>query len=61
MAPVAAGPTTPSSMASTARGPKTMPSSSEFDARRLAPWTPVQDASPADPQAGQGTAPVAGR
>ena len=34
-------------MASAARAPNTSPSSSELLARRLAPWTPVQAASPA--------------
>ena len=47
IAPVGSAPTTPCSMASTARGPNTMPSSSEFEARRLAPCTPVSAASPA--------------
>ena len=41
------GPSTPRSMASTTRGPKTMPSSSEFDASRLAPCTPLHATSPA--------------
>ncbi len=58
MAPVASGPLFPRSMASTTRGPNTMPSSRELEARRLAPWTPVQATSPAGPQAGQGGGPV---
>ena len=45
--PGRSAPTTPRSIASTARGPNTMPSSSEFDASRLAPCTPVSAASPA--------------
>ena len=36
----------PASIASTTRGANTRPSSSEFDASRLAPWTPVHAASP---------------
>ncbi len=36
-----------SSIACAARVPKTRPSSSEFEANRFAPWTPVQAASPA--------------
>ena len=53
IAPVARGPSTPRSMASTTRGPKTMPSSSELEARRLAPITPLQLASPATQRPGQ--------
>ena len=37
----------PASIASTTRAPNTMPSSSEFDASRLAPCTPEQATSPA--------------
>ena len=54
----ARGPSTPRSIASTTRGPNTMPSSSEFDARRLAPITPLQLASPGHPQAGKRRRPV---
>ena len=36
----------PASIASTSRAPNTMPSSSELDARRLAPCTPVHAVSP---------------
>ena len=57
MAPVAAGPSWPRSMASTTRGPKTMPSSSELEARRLAPWTPVQVTSPAPQRPARDEAP----
>ena len=44
--PVARGPSRPAAMASAKRAPNTIPSSSEFDARRLAPCTPVQATSP---------------
>ena len=47
MAPVGCGPSTPSAIDSTARGPNTIPSSSEFEASRLAPCTPLQLVSPA--------------
>ena len=46
-----------SATASTTRGPNTMPSSSEFDASRLAPWTPLQAASPATHSPGSEVAP----
>jgi hypothetical protein len=57
MAPVGSGPSLPRSTASTTRGPKTMPSSSELDASRLAPWTPLQPASPATHRPGSEEAP----
>ena len=57
IAPVGLGPSTPRSIASTTRGPNTMPSSSEFDARRLAPITPLQLASPATHSPGSDDAP----
>ena len=44
-------------MASTQRAPKTMPSSSEFEASRFAPCTPVQAASPAAQRPGSAVAP----
>ncbi len=47
IAPVASGATFPSSIASTTRAAKTMPSSNELDARRLAPCTPTHAVSPA--------------
>ena len=56
-APVASGPSFPGSTASIARAPNTMPSSSEFDARRLAPWTPVHATSPAAHRPGSAVAP----
>ena len=46
IAPVGRGPSTPRSIASTTRGPNTMPSSSELDASRLAPCTPLQPPRP---------------
>ena len=52
-----AGPSTPRSMASTTRGPNTMPSSSEFDASRLAPVHAVAAASPATQSPGSDEAP----
>ena len=55
------GPDTPASIASTARGPNTIPSSSELDARRLAPWTPEHAASPAAQSPGSERGAVAGR
>ena len=57
-APVGPGPSLPESTASTARAPNTMPSSSEFEASRLAPWTPVHGHLAGRPQAGQGGGPV---
>ena len=53
MAPVAAGPSCPAATASTARAPKTRPSSSELDARRLAPCTPGAGDLAGGPQARQ--------
>ena len=44
-------------IASARRAPNTIPSSSELDARRLAPWTPVQATSPAAHRPGQGGGP----
>ena len=40
IAPVGFAATSPRSIASITRGPKTIPSSSEFDASRFAPWMP---------------------
>ncbi len=57
MAPEGSGPSTPRSMASITLGPNTIPSSSEFEARRLAPWTPVQLTSPAAQSPGRLVAP----
>ena len=57
MAPVGSAASLPFSMASTTRGANTMPSSSEFDARRLAPCTPLHAASPAAHSPGSDEAP----
>jgi hypothetical protein len=57
MAPVGDGPATPRSIASTTRGPNTMPSSSELEARRLAPCTPLHATSPATQSPGSVVAP----
>ena len=43
--------------ASARRAPNTMPSSSELEASRLAPWTPVQATSPAAHNPGSAVAP----
>ncbi len=45
-------------MASTARGANTIPSSSEFDASRLAPITPLHATSPATQSPGSDDAPA---
>ncbi len=55
--PVASGPSAPAWMASARRAPNTMPSSSELEASRLAPWTPVQATSPAAHSPGSAVAP----
>ena len=57
MRPPSSGPSLPASIASTTRAAKTMPSSSEFDASRLAPCTPVQATSPAAQSPGRAVAP----
>src|SRR5581483_9630924 len=57
IAPVGVGPRTPRSMASTTRGAKTMPSSRELDASRLAPCTPLHAVSPAAHSPGSDDAP----
>ena len=57
MAPVGSGSRFPRSMASTTRVPNTMPSSSEFDASRLAPCTPEHATSPAAHRPGRTAAP----
>ena len=46
MIPVCCGPSRPAAIASTQRAPNTSPSSSEFEASRLAPWTPESAHSP---------------
>ena len=48
----------PPRCASASRAPNTMPSSSEFDARRLAPCTPVQATSPTAHSPGSALRPV---
>ena len=57
MAPVGRASVRPASIASTTRAPNTIPSSSAFDARRLAPCTPEHDASPAAHSPGMDAAP----
>ena len=56
-APVGDGPSLPPTIASTTRGANTMPSSSELDASRLAPCTPVQATSPQAHSPGRAEAP----
>ena len=46
IAPVDSGPSLPATIARTTRRPNTRPSSSEFDASRLAPCTPLHAVSP---------------
>ena len=55
--PVAVGPSPPARIVSASRAPKTMPSSNELEASRLAPWTPVQATSPAAHRPGSAVAP----
>ena len=55
--PAPPAPPRPAATASTTRAPKTIPSSNEFEARRLAPWTPVQATSPAAQSPGRVVAP----
>ena len=57
MAPVGSGPSPPPRIASASRAPNTMPSSSELEASRLAPCTPVQATSPAAQRPGRAVAP----
>src|SRR6478609_4406392 len=57
MTPVGSGASLPARIASTMRGAKTRPSSSELEARRFAPWTPEQAASPHDQSPGMVDAP----
>ena len=55
--PGGTGPSSPSRMASARRAPNTIPSSSELEASRLAPCTPVQATSPAAHRPGSAVAP----
>ena len=56
-APLASGTPAPDGMRSARRAPNTMPSSSELDASRLAPCTPVQATSPTAHSPGSAVAP----
>ena len=57
IAPVDSGPTLPATIAHTTRRPNTRPSSSEFDARRFAPCTPLHAVSPHAQRCGRVDAP----
>ena len=57
MAPVGSAASLPRTIASITRGANTIPSSSEFDASRLAPWTPVHAVSPHAHSPGRALAP----
>ena len=56
-APLASGPSWAEAIRSAKRAPKTMPSSSELEANRLAPCTPVQATSPTAHNPGSAVAP----
>ena len=58
---VASGPLCPAGMRSARRAPNTMPSSSELEASRLAPCTPVHATSPTAHRPGSALAPRRGR
>ena len=57
IAPVGSGPSLPATIAVTTRRPNTSPSSSEFDARRFAPCTPLHAVSPHAQRCGSVVAP----
>ena len=56
-APLGSGLRAPDGMRSARRAPNTMPSSSELEASRLAPCTPVQATSPTAHSPGSAVAP----